>query len=195
MRYWPCNMYSLSGESRFGADQHLSVHPLQRGCLPGLQPLLRCAEPAPWEAGGHVERGLRGQTVSGRLCTGGTFQQFTAGWKLQLLGDLEFGSNHLAQLPLTICSTIPNHLLFDCSKMVSDNSSVFSATLKIYSLEGFYTQDSRIMVIVFELFVSWPFVFTNQYSWPHLFSNLCSICLVLLYFYQTFHVHPSIRPL
>lgn len=40
-------MYSPSGESRPGADQHLSVDPLQRGCLPGLQPLLRCAEPAP----------------------------------------------------------------------------------------------------------------------------------------------------
>lgn len=95
-------MYPPSGESRLGADQHLLVHPLQGGRLPGLQPLLRRAEPAPREAGGHVERGVRGQTVSGRLCTGGTFQQLTAGWKLQLLADLEVGSNHLAQLPLTI---------------------------------------------------------------------------------------------
>lgn len=102
-------MCSSSGKSRSGADQHLPVCPLQRGGLPGLQPLLRRAEPAPREAGGHVERSVRRQAVSGRLCTGGTFQLLTAGWKLRLLADLEVASNYLARMRLTICSTIPLH--------------------------------------------------------------------------------------
>lgn len=60
-------VHEFLGERGPRADQQLPVRSCQRGGVPGLQPLLRCPEPAPWKTGGHVKGSVWRQTLSSHL--------------------------------------------------------------------------------------------------------------------------------
>lgn len=69
-------MFLFSGPRGSGTDQQFPVSSCQRGRLLRLQPLLRCAEPAPWETGGHAEGRVWRETLPSCICSGGMLQMF-----------------------------------------------------------------------------------------------------------------------